>query len=60
MEKVMVVGEVKKAEIEKGAEVKKEKRGAGRDGDHWGGTDRCAKEVRGEDENKILKFVKYA
>ena len=45
MEKVMVVGEVKKAEIEKGAELKKEKRGTGRDGDHWEGTDRCAKEV---------------
>ena len=47
----MVVGEVKKAEIQKGVKVKKEKREAGRDGDPWGSTDRRAKEVKARVQN---------
>ena len=56
----MVVGEVKNAEMEKGVKVKMQKRGVGRDGDHWGSTDHLAKQVKAKVKNEILNFMKYA
>ena len=47
-EEVMLVGEVKKEEMVEGAEERKPKKRAGRDGDHWGSTDHRAEEVKDE------------
>ena len=48
MAEVVIVGEVSNKEMVEGVEEKKEKKGAGGDGDHWGSTDRRTKEVKAE------------
>ena len=48
MDEVEIVGEFSNKEMVEGVEEKKEKEGAGGDGDHWGSTDRRTKEVKAE------------
>ena len=48
MDEVVIVGEVSNEEMVEGVKAKKEKEGAGGDGDHWGSTDRRTKEVKAE------------
>ena len=48
MDEVIIVGEVSNKEMVEGVEEKKEKKGAGRDGDHWGSMDRRTTEVKAE------------
>ena len=48
MDGVILVGEVRNKEMVEGVEEKMQKKGACRFGDHWGSTDRRAKEVKVE------------